>query len=688
MVSETNLLNKLATLVAGFDDSAWEALASKGLLRRARKDLERGLKVEIVEETANTLKLTVESLIVSVPESGPAGADCSCPAAGICQHILAVGLYLQSHSPGVSERKVGPTEESVRSEIAVLTPDRLKSLVGAADYRSGVAFFEKNTLPPQIEYSETVVIRLLPSGVEVRFVPGGGLEGMIVPKSQGRRVAVAALLALRKHLGLEIPASAAQQSLVEITGTPRSKKELLDSACSVLEDAVSVGLSHASEVLVDRLVTLAVSAQGAQLPRVALALKTVADEVGSILRREARADESRLLVVIARVYALMDAIRSGGDNQPIELTGAARGQYVEVPEIELAGVGAYPWATGSGYVGLTVLFWSAATSEFLSWSYARPEIQRADARQRFYNEGPWDGVQSPQQAARSHLKLRGARRTANGRLSGSMKTSALVLSAVVPSSLDFGNRLFSSWALLGHYVSANQPLGLRDPNPLGMIAVLQPRAFGTRSFDPITQTFSWDVYDVMAQPLTLSLPFRDWTRQSIRILEELSPPSDFSWKFVVRLAGDGANFSVEPISILRPENAEHPVFQLAFDSLPRGTAVATENETTASDDEVLTMAADESVGMTEAGAPVRGSLYRVLSELNRRLEAIAETGLQNGLANQRAWVASSHQEVHGFGLTVLARSLATLSGQSATPAALLRTRYLTHLHGQAVSHLS
>src|SRR5262249_41640214 len=158
-----------------------------------------------------------------------------------------------------------------------------------------------------------------------------------------------------------------------------------------------IGLSHPSRVLTERLVTLAVSAQGAQLARVALALRSVADEVKSLLRREARADEDRLLTLIARVYALMDAIRTNSDQ--LELAGTTRGQYVEVPELELTGVGAYTWQTGSGYVGLTVLFWAEQTKEFLSWSYARPEMQRVDARQRFYGEGPWEGSQSPQQVA-------------------------------------------------------------------------------------------------------------------------------------------------------------------------------------------------------------------------------------------------------------------------------------------------
>jgi len=71
MASQNNLLNKLAALVASFDDAAWETLASKGLLRRARKDLEKGERIELLEETPSFVKLAVQSFVVSVPESGP-----------------------------------------------------------------------------------------------------------------------------------------------------------------------------------------------------------------------------------------------------------------------------------------------------------------------------------------------------------------------------------------------------------------------------------------------------------------------------------------------------------------------------------------------------------------------------------------------------------------------------------------
>jgi hypothetical protein len=77
----------------------------------------------------------------------------------------------------------------------------------------------------------------------------------------------------------------------------------------------------------------------------------------------------------------------------------------------------------------------------------------------------------------------------------------------------------------------------------------------------------------------------------------------------------------------------------------------------------------------------------VLSELNSRLLAIAETGAQKGIAMHRQWFLQSIREVHGLGLTTLARLLNSLADQDSSAAVVLRTRYLTYLHAQATAHL-
>src|SRR5215469_8645281 len=181
MASQDHLLSRIAALVAGFDDASWEALASKGLLRRARKDMEKGVCVEVGEQIGEMLQLKVQAFTVSMPASGPAKATCSCPAPGVCQHILIAGLFLQSLTLSNGEKAVLCSPETVRDEISFFTPERLKAWAGASDYRAGISVLEKNALAAVIEYGDSVLIRLMPSSVEARYVPGGGLDGMVLP---------------------------------------------------------------------------------------------------------------------------------------------------------------------------------------------------------------------------------------------------------------------------------------------------------------------------------------------------------------------------------------------------------------------------------------------------------------------------------------------------------------------------
>src|ERR1041385_2273169 len=104
MAGQDNLLSRIAALVAGFDDASWEALASRGLLRRARKDLEKGAGVAVEEEAGELLRIRVPPFVVSLPAAGPAKATCSCPAPGMCQHILIAGLFLQANGPSPGTR--------------------------------------------------------------------------------------------------------------------------------------------------------------------------------------------------------------------------------------------------------------------------------------------------------------------------------------------------------------------------------------------------------------------------------------------------------------------------------------------------------------------------------------------------------------------------------------------------------
>ncbi len=74
---------QLLALLARFDEDGFVALANRGLLRRAQKDLEK-LPVDVAEETADALTVAVGEYRIRFDARGPAHARCSCPATGVC----------------------------------------------------------------------------------------------------------------------------------------------------------------------------------------------------------------------------------------------------------------------------------------------------------------------------------------------------------------------------------------------------------------------------------------------------------------------------------------------------------------------------------------------------------------------------------------------------------------------------
>ena len=86
-------LTKLRGVLKTLDDDALTALANKGLLRRAQKDLEAS-RPTIASVEEGQVRVQFAEATVVVPEL-LSKSTCTCPATGVCRHILGVLLYLR-----------------------------------------------------------------------------------------------------------------------------------------------------------------------------------------------------------------------------------------------------------------------------------------------------------------------------------------------------------------------------------------------------------------------------------------------------------------------------------------------------------------------------------------------------------------------------------------------------------------
>lgn len=395
------------------DDDALAALANKGLLRRAKKDLEGATpSIEAVED--GLVKVAVGDVVVQLP-GHPAGSACTCPAAGVCRHVLAALLYVRddpqltasesSAQPGLdgaadSPQQIGePAGSPLPSPAEVfanLDEKALQKWAGKTLLRKAMRFVAGDQ-DVEIEAGAALVVRFPQWNVTCRWIPSGELTGMLCscPAETVCEHAVAAVIAYQVSLGKR-QIQPEQTVLQQSTGAPRSRAEVLESVGGVLREMVSLGLARLSLATAARLTTLAVSAHGVDLPRLERMLKSLADEIHLALRRDAQTSAARLLSLAGRIEALRFGLIN---SQSASLVGQHRSRYFEVGHITLIGLGAQHWRSQGGYHGLTVHFWDQSRGAWATWSESRPVNQAGfSPAGRYFGEGPWAGCSSPEEA--------------------------------------------------------------------------------------------------------------------------------------------------------------------------------------------------------------------------------------------------------------------------------------------------
>jgi hypothetical protein len=637
-----------------YDDEAYVALANRGLLRRALKDLE-SLHAILIEDAANYTVVGIGEHRIRFDAAGPAAAKCSCPATAVCQHILAAAVGLtRLQKLNVAEISNEPVS-AANNDVEVTAPDSVAELhellmaippaallkqAGKAGYRWAWQYVQDLDIEEDVSISgeRHIVISFRQPRLTLRYM-GGGAGNMLVDvqSAQLAKQQVAAVLAYWRVHGIEAqaPEAAARpknEALElgkdhEIAETPAdsqvtSRHRLRGSVKQLLEDCVELGVSHLSQNIHERFSTLAVWAQGAEYYRLALMLRRIADHVEMMLERAGGADSQRLFDEMTLAYGLVTALEvaAGKGAAPSHLLGRARSRYDKVGTLTLLGLGAQAWRAASGYIGLTMLFWSPEDKVFYSCADARPEMQRGfNPVARYRANGPWAGLGSPADATGHQVQLVGVQVNAQGRLSASEATMAKV-----QAGENFADQLlqYTRWSTLERARSEARRSLLSEPDPMRDWVVLKPHKWGAAQFSGIRQLLEWPLFDEEGTRLDIELVYSEYAEHAIGRIEQLDREGVPAGSLLVaRIRSTADGLVGEPLSIIRPnpKPGENPVDALYFDSVPRENMLSRWK----SRFRVKTEAATAENALGNAGADNR---HIILADFKQWLQRQAERG--------------------------------------------------------------
>jgi hypothetical protein len=556
-----------------YDDEAWMALANRGLLRRARKDLDT-LAVRLTSETTGLAEIAVGDRTVRIGVAGPGEAVCSCPSVVICQHIITAGLWLASAAPGPPDRAVAASAaDRLHDDLMAIDAGMLTSYTGLPGYRWAHQMLDDQATPPGVTRDSYLAVTFERPALTVRYL-GGGLDGLVLdqPVSHVERFRVAAVLAWQRAHGLVLappPAPLARTSGKSESSISRSESRarLRTTVSELLRDTVAVGVSHLSPAIHERIITAATWAQGVEYHRLALLLRRLADQVDLLLARSAVADDLMLLDEIAVAHALVAALDVGasGGTEPAALVGRARTAYDPVRSLDLIGLGGRPWRTGSSYHGLTCVFWSPSRQQFLTWTDARPDsLAGFDPRARWQQPAPWTGLATPATSTGCRLTLTHAQVSPDSRISGVESTTAAVTTL---RSDDLMSLLpvRTSW----REISPTHVRGLSDrADPASQWTVLCPARALPARWDSASQALRYALLDEDGETLILEVPWSRLHAHVIGRLESLGENLPAGALMVARVVRRRGQLIGEPLSLVLPGRAINAIDALHFDDAP------------------------------------------------------------------------------------------------------------------------
>ncbi len=677
MAGNHPFLTKLRAILQSLDDDALASLANKGLLRRARKDLETN-RPTILATDADNVQVLVEDATVTVPEL-PAKSRCTCPATGICRHILAVLVYLRDDpelaaldQPTQGSLFVGDSGEREDEDqregeastellhptpadvLGAVTDEELQKWAGKALLRKAAKALAAGPLV-EIESGATLVVRFPARNITCRWIPSGGLVGLVC-SCQAETVCehvVTAVLAYQAFLGKR-QVTQEESSLEASAEAPRTREEVLASVGAVLREIVGLGLARLSAATSQRLTTLAVSAHGVDLPRLERMLAGLAKEIDLTLRRDAQASTTTLLMQAAKIEALQALLAR---HPRPALVGQHRTSYFEVGQLTLHGMGAQHWRSKGGYHGITVYFWDEAAKSWATWSETRP-IDQAGFHpiSRYRGDGPWAGCNSPYDASRSVVRVTGAFRNADGRISGRPATRALLAGPTLAKTACSRIERWTELAPLARKLFGGSLAGVSANQELVLLA---PTAWGPANYDQVRQELVRPVVDADGRVLSLWLPFTPENESAVELLEQHDGAATWGVLGALRLLA--GRLAVQPISLLSDEE----VINLNLDKAQPAAAAAVQ-QTREPDDE--TLADDDSLDSPlTAGGPAT-ALSRLLVTAQAELESLAE----NGLSARRdlALLGNIARRLEALGLSVCSVPLQRLMEQMTTAARL------------------
>lgn len=460
-------------IYADLDDTALAALGNRGLLRRAAAEVtaER-VTLRKASDDVVTFDVGQPPHTVRLLPAGPTTAQCGCPVATTCLHILAACLWLR---PTHAARSDDQPELSLLDEVLAWDLAEVHRSLGLAAVRRVASTLHDRSLDDlatgcSLDDDGARIAVTWPGSPTLVFVRGGGAKDIVVSGNHSDAMGAAwRLEACVRVFAMAGRAWAWPDDVVPDTGLQPNQRTAVAAVREAIEALIEDGLAHASPHGADRLTAAGQRAKMEGLPLLARRVATAAGMVDLLARRDDSTSDADALTSLANAWALAFGLAAIQGPLPPALVGGSGTVPAAIETlIPLGG----EWWSNPTARGLTLWFFDPDSG--LTESVTAGRAAGADPGFHRLGDIPLIWTTRTDHLMSGPLQVRGVERRVDGTLSPTSRTTVRDLAG---SGLPLPR-------LASRLNSASSTASLVIPSPTGI---------GSLDLDEVKQEMVWTI---------------------------------------------------------------------------------------------------------------------------------------------------------------------------------------------------
>ena len=553
-------MRELIDFLGSIDDEYLIGLSNKGIVKRSYKDLEKE-KIVLNEngtECKGVLGDTEVTVILPLSNS-----KCTCPAHGICKHIIMTIIALKNSKPNeiIQNEKVGNEErdnnisqtssENIEDKVEKTTSadgeitnyinkpkqkhilpsiKELKKNISDKEFIKIVDELEHND-KPEIINGSIITVKDTVTDTTVKLTFPVQYSSCSCHSDKLCRHKVKAILLVRLSEGeltMKEIIKCKEETVLSEWDT-NGINEVINDICKTLTELVMTGTARMSPGIPEELERLAIRCHSVQLADMERRMRVLSDTMASYQGRKARVNVSYIMKLVSEAYAIIDriGIKLSKGEDILELVGSFRSEYEEALELHLSGMGMRHFVSDAGYEGDTIYFLEDS-GKWYTYTVARPIFYEKKKRRTGFAESPWGLPCSMQKMARAKLVLKNAKANRENRLSSTSKSSAELIGESSITEELLSDNIYDDFARLwkdymGRLKAASRGVSgvSKDISETDKLFLVKPSRIYDMNFDEIKQQLVFYMEDKIGRTLYAKLTYSKEEADAIKSLERM-----------------------------------------------------------------------------------------------------------------------------------------------------------------------